>query len=80
MVADRSLLYLSEVDPVCDEISVRVEFSRGIRSAAILFVLHHCQIIDEEFSETPCAEAALQPSVLWAKKMIRLYITREARD
>ena len=60
MIADRSFVHISEVGPVCDEISVRVE-TPDISFEAALHPTgpYDCQVFAEEFSEGPCAETAL---------------------
>ena len=66
MIANRGFLYVSEVGPVCDEISVCVEIVRGIAPTSGPYCFY---IIAEEFSEGPCTEAALKPGDLWDERM-----------
>jgi len=72
VIADRSFLYVSEVGPMCDEINVCV-----VRAPD---APHDLQIVAEELSEDPCAEAALQPGAVWGDDTIRLCIAGETED
>ena len=60
MITDCSFLHVSEVGPVCDEISVRIEIGRGSAASGP----YGCYIVAEEFSEGARAEAALQPEAV----------------
>ena len=77
---DRSFLHISEVGPVCNEVSVRVELVYWSASIIDLFVPYGYHIVVEEFSEGSCAEAALQPEGAWGKNMVRLCIARQTND
>ena len=75
MITDHIFLYESEVGPVCDEISVYAAIALDtIPTTGSQFTV-------EEFSESPRAEAALQPETVGGgKKKIRVYIGGETDD
>ena len=61
MITDRGFPHVSEVGPVCDEISFCEEIvaDRVAAAAVVVVILRGSHISIEEFSEGVCAEAAL---------------------
>jgi len=74
VIVDRSFFHVSEVGPECDEVSVCVEMDH------CFVTVREFQVILEKPAESPCAEAALEPSATWGKEMIRLRIPCQTND
>ena len=80
VVTDCSFLRVSEVDPVCDEISVYAEPERLKASPIVVFVPHGRRIITEEFSEGFRVEVILQPEATRGTSVIRFRIACKTND
>ena len=61
MITDHSLPHVSQVGPVCDEISVCADI------ALVTVYITYFEVAVEECSEGLCTEATLQPGVVWEK-------------
>jgi len=80
VIVDPRFPHPSKIGPVCNEINVCVVLSRETVTTTVFVVPRDVHIMAEEFFETLGAEAALQSWSVWANNVIRLCITREAKE